>query len=526
MPLPLSTDVSVTVNLSNPGVTRAGFGIPMVLSNTGNAWATPELTRRYARGGFSTDFPSDTVEYAILTAIFSQPSPPPVVVVGKGSNKPTMVRTILVQSAVNGATYKVNAFCNGTLWSAEYTAGADTAAQIAEALVDLLSPDAWAGGVAYALGDRATNDSGKIYQATQAGTSDLYGMGPTGTGAGITDGSVVWEYVVTPTFTASDSGTSTITATGNAAGSWFALEPIATGDPAAVSNLMKLTDTSTDPSGNVSGDLANILLADSSWYALILAFKSAAILDTAVTGVAAWCESNGRLLVASVSDTACATAAYAGGTDVLHALTAANGRYTAPQWHPRDYEFLDACTAGYFLPIEPGSDNWRMKGLIGPTPVDFTTTQAGVAGSNLDDRRAGYFSTLGGQNVLAGAGQVENTTYGFIDTVRNIDWYTTNLQDDLINNNKLPNTNAGRRVIANAIASRNAIGIQKGVISPDPLDPTNAQAPVMEPFTVFMPDVSDSSSFDPATRALSGVETAWKLANPINSMSVTVTVTQ
>lgn len=529
MTLPLSGPVSVTVNLSNPGITRQGFGKGLILSNTGNAWATPELTRTYTQDSFSDDFPSGTVENAMLTAFFSQPSPPDTVLVGKGTHKPTMVKELTVDSAVEDAEYIVNVYTDGTLWSGSYTAGGgDTTSDIATGIVAQISPDAWVAGQAYGLGDRVSHDTNKIYEATQAGTSDLYGSGPTGTGQAITDGTVKWKYIATSLFTASAAGP-IITATGDAAGDWFALEPLATGDQAAVSNVMTLEDTTADP--GVATDLDTILGADATWYALMLAFKSAAILDTPSTGVSAWCNANDRLLVASVSDTECATVAFSSGTDVLHTLAGQGGTYTAPQWHPRDYEFLDVCTAGYFLALDPGSDNWRYKGLVGPTPVNFTPTQAGVDGSsNLDLRRAGYFSTLGGQNILAGGGYVENTTYGFIDTRRNIDWYKVNLQADLIDllikNNKLPNTTAGRRIIANAIANRNALGIQKGVISPDPLDPTNPITPIMEPFTVTVPPVTDTDSFNAATRALTGVSTRWKLASPINSIAVVVNIIQ
>jgi hypothetical protein len=54
--------------------------------------------------------------------------------------------------------------------------------------------DAWAAGVSYAAGDVVTNDGGKLYVAQNAGVSDLYGSGPTGTDGAIVDGSMVWAY--------------------------------------------------------------------------------------------------------------------------------------------------------------------------------------------------------------------------------------------------------------------------------------------------------------------------------------------
>jgi uncharacterized phage protein gp47/JayE len=58
----------------------------------------------------------------------------------------------------------------------------------------IVAVDAWAALTGYALGQRVHNDSGKVYQVTTAGTSDASG-GPTGTGTGIVDDSVVWAYL-------------------------------------------------------------------------------------------------------------------------------------------------------------------------------------------------------------------------------------------------------------------------------------------------------------------------------------------
>jgi len=55
-------------------------------------------------------------------------------------------------------------------------------------------PDAWAISTAYAVDDRVTA-GGNVYVCTTAGTSSGAGSGPSGTGSGITDGSVVWDYV-------------------------------------------------------------------------------------------------------------------------------------------------------------------------------------------------------------------------------------------------------------------------------------------------------------------------------------------
>ena len=56
----------------------------------------------------------------------------------------------------------------------------------------------WTADTAYIVGDKVTNDSGKIYQCDTAGTSASSG-GPTGTGTDITDNTAQWDYVSGPT---------------------------------------------------------------------------------------------------------------------------------------------------------------------------------------------------------------------------------------------------------------------------------------------------------------------------------------
>jgi hypothetical protein len=55
---------------------------------------------------------------------------------------------------------------------------------------------AWDNDRAYVVNQIRTNDGGKIYACVQAGTSAGSG-GPTGTGSGIVDGTVVWDYQAT-----------------------------------------------------------------------------------------------------------------------------------------------------------------------------------------------------------------------------------------------------------------------------------------------------------------------------------------
>lgn len=59
--------------------------------------------------------------------------------------------------------------------------------------------NAWVAATVYAAGAYVKNDGGKIYVCTVGGTSAGSG-GPTGTGSGITDNTVTWNWLVTPDY--------------------------------------------------------------------------------------------------------------------------------------------------------------------------------------------------------------------------------------------------------------------------------------------------------------------------------------
>lgn len=79
-------------------------------------------------------------------------------------------------AANGGCTFARGYKSDGTTVTADYTVGS-----------------AWIASNAFAVGQYCTN-GGNTYKCTAAGTSAASG-GPTGTGSGITDGSVTWNYV-------------------------------------------------------------------------------------------------------------------------------------------------------------------------------------------------------------------------------------------------------------------------------------------------------------------------------------------
>lgn len=209
----LSDYVTLTITQNTVGITRAGFGVPLVLSATA-AWV--ERIRYYNDlAGVAADFAVTTsAEYLAAQALFSQNPAPARIAIGRSALAPTLVAQLSAVTPTGNAAhvYKVTVKGKGvTTTTVTYTAdGTPTDAEYAAAMVTALN------GVA-----------GKNY--TAAGAS------------------------------------SPITITATAPGDWFSIE---VGDL----STQKVKYTHVDP--GVATDLAAIQLAQADWYALITLYNS------------------------------------------------------------------------------------------------------------------------------------------------------------------------------------------------------------------------------------------------------------
>lgn len=514
--MPLSDIVNVTVTTQNPGVTRAGFGVPLIISHS-PTWA--ERVRTYKTiDDVKTDFASTTQEYLAANAIFSQSPRPTSLMIGRASGKPTMVQTVTIKTVANLALYKLNLFSDGVLWDARFTSDANaTNDEIATGLALAITPAAWQALTAYVAGDRVLNDTGKLYECIIAGTSAGAG-GPTGTGASIVDATVTWKYVVTPNFTAAATGgggSKIVTCTGAAAGNWFAVEGVNNSDPSALCITMEVAETTTNSlAGGDDATMADVLTAlvnaSADWYGLITLFKGAI-----ATATAAAVESRKKLYPVALQDSQVATVADSVATDVAKSLKTSAYARTAPFFHPRPWEFADAAEIGRFFPISPGGDNWRLKTLKGVTPVTYTPTQI----VNMKAKRCNFYYTLAGAQVIGGDGKVSSNEY--IDVIRGIDWWVARVGERLANlliqNEKIPYTDDGIGLVEAEVRAQNDEGIAAGLINPG--SPPGIPAP-----TVTVPKSGAVSSADRQARQLNNVNTSWTLAGALNFLQVNAQV--
>ncbi len=530
--MPLSDIATINVTTTGAGVTRAGYGVPAILSYTA---AGPDRTTTYSSiGSVADDFAVNTPEYRAANKVFGQSPKISRIVIGRGTLPPTQRFSVGVQAVALNTDFSVRiAGATGVAWvsqDATYNPGAGATG--------------WVASNTWSMGDLIVGGTGslRLYSCLGQSSAAGYGlgsltgigstMGPSGIGAAIPEGQIWWMFLASgatgevavdavpvglmgksialnshpimgtglgqlmPSIQGSQ-GSRTLRYLANASNKFFGLQ---------VYSRAALTIAQDHADPGVATDLAAVAAESKAWYALVTLFNS----EDYVNAAAAWVESNTKLYAAASLDSAIArTAESVSATDVAHDIKAAAYARTWAFFHPSNDEHADAAEFGKFLSYSPGSETWRMKTLAGVTVENYTDTEI----TNMKAKYAHFYYDIGGRNVVGGDAKTGSGEY--VDVTRGLDWYTSELQAKLANtaiaNGKIPFTNAGIDMIEARITEQNLAGVAAGLISPD------------EDIIIETPDVTDISDEDKADRELSSVVTTWTLAGAIHHITVSVT---
>jgi hypothetical protein len=438
--MPLSDIVSVIISLQSGGITQAGFGLAMILSNTATF---PERIRFYNDiDGVAADFATTTGEYKAAAALFGQNPCPERVAIGRAANKPTQKFEIKITTVANSTKYSFSFLGVQYDYTSDSTATNDEIATGLEAAVNAA--------------------------ATAAGfTSSLQGA----------------------------SGSKFVQILAAAAGNWAS---------ASVLDLTYLSIAQTHADPGVAADLAAIKLIDNTWYAIITLANSKAY----VLAVAGFAESNEKLYLCTLQDSAVATDAFSGATDVAKTANASAYFRTAGIYHPDGGSFADSAWLGRCLPLDPGSETWMFKTLAGVAVTTLTGTQQ----TNIQDKKCNIYYNVAGRNITA-----EGVVFSgeFIDVVRFRDWLKARMQERialaLFNANKIPYTDEGIAVIEAEVRAQLREGVNVGGL--------------VDNFTVSVPKAASVSPADKAARLLRNVKFTAQLAGAIHKVIISGTIT-
>jgi Protein of unknown function (DUF3383) len=523
----VSEFVSITIAVNNAGVAQLGFGTPAYLSYDATF---PEEFREYNQySDVLSDFAAGTATANVANAIFAQSPHPQTLIIGKGTNKPTLEYEIGAIVVNNSYAYKIQVDGPGiTSTLATYTSGGSaTLPQIHNGLITQLnavvgknytaafSPLASLTGQSFVVASQAQGE----LTITAHGLNT--GDGPvqlTTTGAlptGLSTATNYWVIKVDAntiqlatslanalagTFivlSSNGTGTNTETpqagalsptlpflVTGSAAGNWFSLE--CQGNSAILSNKM----VHADP--GVATDLNALALASSDWYWLVTAYNSKAYVDAA----AAWVETQTKAYIVSVCDSDSVNTA-SGNMDCLDTLNGLSYKRTCGKYHTSPLECFDAASTGRIAPLNPGAWTEAFKTLVGVEPLTLTATQR----TNLRSRNSGAYTSEKGREITWD-GKVFNTVYGYLDITVAIDWFSDQVVSAafgvLVSMDKVAYTDEDIDMIAGAVRGviRQATSDANPVL--DPGDPTGSD-PTNPPPSITFPTVA---SISPATRAL------------------------
>jgi hypothetical protein len=257
----------------------------------------------------------------------------------------------------------------------------------------------------------------------------------------------------------------------------------------------------------VADDLTAINNANSTWYALIATTRDLAT----VKAIAAWVEARIKLFGTASSDADIINVPAGTDTTSIAAFLNQLGYVrTFVMYHQdADFDFPEAAWFGRVLPLEPGSETWKFKRLNGISYSNLTTTQS----NNALAKKANTYEFVGGVGITAN-GTVAQGEY--IDIVRGVDWLTARIQEFvfsvLVNNPKVPYTDAGIAVIQAEVMRALALGVSNDFLASDP-------APL-----VTVPKAADVPPADKANRILRNVKFTATLAGAIHAVVIRGTV--
>lgn len=431
--MPLDDLVSVSILTQTQSVSRAGFGVPMLLAQH-SFW--PETVKTF--GNKLTDLTDAGVTvnhpiYRMAQAILSQNPKPTQIKVGKRALLATSSYDITPVDTTEGVVNTITATVGGASEAFSHTnGGSETPTSIATALHTLVN----------------------------AGSLPI----------------------------TSTDNTGSLTIDGDNAGDVVLIE--------TTRSLDQVNDT---PDPGIVTDYTAVKLADPAFYGVLLDSESKA----EIAAMAAAVETEARLLVAATADDEVRkdTAGNIGET-----LNAASYARSALLYHHDPKSYAAAAWVGNRFPSDPGSSTWKYKTLAGvPVSADIDANdESALKGNNVN-----FYVEVAGVGITCDGWSASGE---FIDITRFVDWLTARIQERffslLVNNPKLPFTDASGDLVRAQLLAQLQEGINRGGLAADP-------APL-----VTVPAVASVSTADRAARILPDITFQATLAGAIHNLVI------
>lgn len=261
--------------------------------------------------------------------------------------------------------------------------------------------------------------------------------------------------------------------------------------------------TGGDGSETWDAALAAMQLENGAWYGLICTTRLLADQQD----IADWVEANKKLCILGTSDVNTIT----GTGDIGDYVHTNLLERTAVIYHPDvaggTDPFPGAAWFGKLFPKAPGSATWAFKTLAGVPTYGLTETEYNTAAA----KKVNTYLSIAGVGLTQG-GWVGSGEY--IDIIHGIDWLTAQIQAyvfvPLIQNDKVPFTDAGVQMIVSQLKAALESGVRAGLL---------------DSYVVAYPAVADVSAIDKGNRLLPDVTFTAVLAGAIHKVEIAGVVT-
>ena len=236
-----------------------------------------------------------------------------------------------------------------------------------------------------------------------------------------------------------------------------------------VSAARELTITITDTTPSIS---SVVVTGGASQAGSSITFDSTGVNDDYKLA-AAWVETQVKLFFYSVSDadvkTAVTTDIWSFMQNLNYDRTVQSWHPNSqteetPAW-------LEAGMMGEALPFDPGSQTWKFKTITGVAAYSLTSSESGNMIGTIDAPTGGkngnVYTTIASTAIIQN-GQVASGEY--IDVIRGLDWLTARLQENVFalftsdTNRKIPFTDGGIQTVVNSVTGTLNDGAEQGII--------------------------------------------------------------
>lgn len=231
-------------------------------------------------------------------------------------------------------------------------------------------------------------------------------------------------------------------------------------------------------------------------------------LDLDIVAVGTWAEARKVIFFAQTMDTIQKSAGHVGAT-----LKNASRRRTALTYRNNPSDHFPCGWTGRCLPLEPGTETWAYKTVVGSTRDVLTDTET----TNLDTYNVNHYETVANVNVSL-FGKVASGE--FIDVIRFVDLLEARIKEAvfgaLVSNDKIPFTDDGADLLANLVL---------GVLKSNESEPKVPRGLEQNSAVVTAAPVATESIANRTIRRYTKIDFSGRLSGAIHTAAISGNVT-